>query len=300
MQTYSKFDILTKPAIKYAADDFLYPFYKEKSIRLKKQMKEILISFDEETIHQLRVDIKKINAVFHLLELAFPRHFKAADCYKCIKPVFKKAGGVRQNQINLSLFKSYEQNPEIVLLYEKFLSEENYKMGKALKKKIKKLDAGTIKKLNKKIKDTCKKINEKILVTISHNFIKKESKTLKKLQYQASNVKAIHLIRIHLKLQLNILPILSEHFNKINLANLIRNLKYTESVIGNWHDHFLFSDSVRKFLIHKEVSLDAMDFQPLQKLVDMPVNETNSCSILPGKIELILEEMAKVHRFIIE
>src|ERR1044071_5540829 len=59
---------------------------------------------DPEELHQLRVEIKKINALIFLLHTCSPKRIEA---YKFIKKIFRQAGRIRSSQVNLQMMAEY-------------------------------------------------------------------------------------------------------------------------------------------------------------------------------------------------
>jgi CHAD domain-containing protein len=64
-------------------------------------------SYKPETFHKLRVEIKKINAVFELVNFC-EKNFKRKKTFKPFKDLFKKAAAVRDLQVELALLRKYK------------------------------------------------------------------------------------------------------------------------------------------------------------------------------------------------
>lgn len=63
---------------------------------------------EEEAIHQLRVSLKKINAVFQLVAFVAPQSFKAKLAFGPLKEIFKLSGAVRDLQIAHQVLCQYQ------------------------------------------------------------------------------------------------------------------------------------------------------------------------------------------------
>ena len=61
-----------------------------------------------EAIHQLRVSLKKINAIFRLLSLVSPETFNAKSTFKPLKKLFDRLGKVRDLQIAQQVIAHYD------------------------------------------------------------------------------------------------------------------------------------------------------------------------------------------------
>ncbi len=66
-------------------------------------------TFDEEAIHQMRVEIKRLKAVFQLLE-GLSEEFRAKKHLKPFRRIFKSAGGLRDVQVQLGLARQWMGN----------------------------------------------------------------------------------------------------------------------------------------------------------------------------------------------
>ena len=63
---------------------------------------------EEEAIHQLRVSLKKINAVFRLAAFVAPQSFKARLSFEPLKEIFSLSGAVRDLQIAHQVLCQYQ------------------------------------------------------------------------------------------------------------------------------------------------------------------------------------------------
>lgn len=80
--------------------------YNYLSLHLNELLNQAIASFkrirtgeEVEAIHQLRVNLKKINAIFRLLGFVIPESFKAKEAFKSLKELFDLMGMVRDLQI---------------------------------------------------------------------------------------------------------------------------------------------------------------------------------------------------------
>jgi CHAD domain-containing protein len=65
------------------------------------------------TFHQLRVELKKLNALFDLIEFSSTK-FRRKKVIKPFKTIFKQAGKVRDLQIEEASFKKHMQDDLLV------------------------------------------------------------------------------------------------------------------------------------------------------------------------------------------
>ncbi len=65
---------------------------------------------EEEAIHQLRVSLKKVNAVFQLVAFIVPQSFEARRAFRPLKDIFDLSGAVRDLQIAHRVLCQYQIN----------------------------------------------------------------------------------------------------------------------------------------------------------------------------------------------
>jgi CHAD domain-containing protein len=179
---------------------------------------------EPECLHKLRVDIKKIKAMYSFSNAVFKKKYRLGK----LKDIFHKAGKIREIQIQL-------------LQLELLLSPPR-KIIKELKKKEASLILQFIKSLNQILKiinnfhkNSClpdKLPNEKVIV----NYFNKEKKSATKKLKNAERDE-LHKYRTKIKKLMylyNFLPKKTQQeiqFNKVKIKNL-------QEQLGDWHDNY--------------------------------------------------------------
>lgn len=195
-----------------------------------------------EYLHKLRLDIKKIRAVFSFANKVYDEKFDAGN----LKPLFQKAGSIREIHINIELLMKNPDSPAglIPLLKEKenilvreFLEEDN--------------------QYHKLISDFKEQVNlpEKLPAKkkIQKHFNKEQKKAVKMLDDIDSE--GLHEYRIKIKKLLyafNSLP--KKLRNKIQLNKATINKQ--QKKLGKWHDTY----AAIAFFSHEELSTKASQF----------------------------------------
>src|SRR5438105_645451 len=98
-----------KQHVRYFSD-----YYKSLNKKFTRHLKECLHSPKSESVHQLRVSIKKLKAFFHLIEYA-NASFHAKKSFGGFKKVFRHAAKVRNLNVQLSLLVKFEKESRIQL-----------------------------------------------------------------------------------------------------------------------------------------------------------------------------------------
>jgi CHAD domain-containing protein len=203
---------------------------------LKKDYRDLNKKNDEDLIHDLRVDIKKIKFALNLIARYHPRlNFK--KLYKPFKKIFKKAGEIRDADIKRELLQKYFGARKTTgLIKELRKNEENIHhqlRGKFsdLKSDVNKAKSKAEKKLNELPRISTADYADKLQIGIGtcfHENMKEEElhpsrKLLKEIVYASKLNKELDA------------SLKSKHLYP-------QRLKQLEKQIGSWHDKVIFSD----------------------------------------------------------
>ena len=222
----------------------LYKYYKEQYKVIDKNYHIAKENFDIEAIHDLRVGIKKIRALFKLVGNITPLGFKAKKHFVPIKNLFKAAGLLRDIQIQQVLLKKYSENQTITYkALESYLEKLNDDSGKTLMKALEKFNLGVLDNKLQKIRVALQEIDEDILIVSSINLVNECFVKIDKLKTNEDE-ESIHDIRTHLKDALYILKLLEKHSPNFHYEINSRKLKNTGDLLGEWHDKVVDRKSV--------------------------------------------------------
>ncbi len=194
---------------------------------------------DEETVHKLRVDIKRIRALLYFLETTNPPEFNAGPMLKWVRPVFKQAGKIREATLILKSLPSLR-------------SQGLRNFRNAVKKKKDRHE--------KEFEKTIRHFNQKKFSKHYHrlfSFLKQQPGLLKKsaaysdslfteirrLRRSAGNDETLHDIRKKLKQAKTIDGLLNLPATRFSSAKL----KDLEEHIGQWHDEVILSESLTRY-----------------------------------------------------
>ncbi|MBS0010340.1 MAG: CHAD domain-containing protein [Bacteroidales bacterium] len=228
-------------------ESFLLDYYKVQVEDICLSMKAITGTYKMKDIHTLRVRIKRLKSVFRLLEFMHPADFKAKDHYRLFKPVFKSAGLIRESQMNRSLLKKYPGTEKLRKSYSRYIARLRLEWDTNLDRSILSFNYSGLDDLYGRIKELLSGITEKELSSYIVSFIKRETGRIKQMYDDEHRLDYLHEIRIIMK---NIKPLLGlvwdrkdNNFNKQHLESL----NSTETLIGDWHNRLILSESVALF-----------------------------------------------------
>lgn len=219
-------------------------------IQLLKSVREEL---SEESVHEIRVTIRKLEACLELLDTLALRH---KNLTKDLKHIRKIHGPLRNMHVELESIKSIEDRIQSKP-FKHFLKGHEKKFEKKLQKE---LDRISLDKQQKEIQKIVEKLLQKDVPTMNEKALKametqnqKVSKEFEKTKRAFSpnspnSPKSIHAIRIaakRLRYQSEILkPVIS--FDNVNL----RQLKHFQDIFGKIQNNNVLQQSIDKFL-HK-------------------------------------------------
>ncbi|MEN2284394.1 CHAD domain-containing protein [Algoriphagus sp. SE2] len=228
--------------------------------------------FSKSTFHKLRVEIKKLNAIFNLINFC-SKDFKRKETFHPFKEVFKKAGKVRELQLERAILDKYLSNNSF-LDYRRIINNKLLKaqdsffelLGKELDKRI----AGKIEVLIPFIDQ----VNKKKAAA----FIEKKKDEIEiLLNKNPLTTDELHKLRKLLKTLKYSIGCISSDTRTANESEI---LKFTDS-LGKWHDY-------HQALIQFEKSYDLEEIEPVEaaEISAVKLNISN-------KRDLLLQQILK-------
>jgi hypothetical protein len=202
-------------------------------------------SFSPDTFHILRLEIKKLNALFDLVNFCF-KGFNKKKTFKPFKLIFRQAGKIREIQVEEALLEAHFSS-DFVVQYrndlEKILTEEfnnfflitNPSFAEKLQKKYSKINAA-LAKTNKKM---------------ANRYIDKKRAEIKKLFHKkVLKNKQMHVLRKRLKeYQFN-----QKSLNYTNKNKLILEKNALPELLGEWHDYQTVIQHLKKAVDFGEIN----------------------------------------------
>jgi len=184
--------------------------------------------YTNDTIHQLRVRIKKLNSLLVLLKYDF-KDFKAKKCIKPLKQVFRKAGDIRELQIEEDKLEFYFLNNSLPK-YRSILNKNRAEFQNAFSSILESSDPAVLKKIRHYLGPFLKNVNRQRIKKYIDKSICEINKTINQIPFQN---KIIHDIRKKLK---NLMYIQESVAVKGN-DELIMQINSLSELLGDWHDY---------------------------------------------------------------
>jgi len=216
---------------------------------------------EAESVHQLRVSIKKFRAVSKLLEYLLPESSRDnREQLLKLRSLFKLAGTLRDSQVQMFLFKYYEAELKINAL------NIEYVLKRAEQSALKKFTSGftsfgkllAARPFTKLDNRSLNNIPDESFRTRASKLLEKRMRKLRKAVETIDSDAALHNVRIQLKQIRYILGVLSEqddYFDKYTIA--MAGLRTTEIQLGRWHDLTVFRETIMKYIDRKQKKSNA-------------------------------------------
>lgn len=236
-----------------------FSFYFEKTKR----------DFGVEDLHRLRVEVKKLRALYRFLDASEVIDFNKSDHYTLLTKIFKPGGRLRETQMNEAIIKRYRSYH--LSDYETYLNKLKAKQSKKFKKSLKKFDSLTSETLNEHLIEQLSKTEIDALEKDAFLFVNLELEAIRKLRPLIHSDTELHQVRTHTKAMGYIVKLLMELKPSEELAAMQLSAKKSEKLIGNWHDRVVLANSLRRFLNKNPHS---EDFKHSTKLI-MQIDRRN-------------------------
>ncbi|UAA40382.1 CHAD domain-containing protein [Paraneptunicella aestuarii] len=236
-------------------------------------------SGDMEDIHQLRVAIKNIRASLSLFECCSHGGFKKRHHVTLLAPVYKRAGKIREAQVNLLMLKGYPETKA----FRQFLQKRVDKQSQILIAELAAFYQPELVELNKTLTAKVADLPERQVSLLTLQFLQDNWNQTNQLLQGERSIEDLHAVRRLLKEIREIVTLLLDtgvsHFNEevVNEVNnrlnnklsgqgmidvmpklnsLKKKLKPLHGVIGDWHDREVLQADVLKYLAtHKDKTL---------------------------------------------
>ncbi len=215
-------------------------------------------SFDQEAIHQFRLNLKRIKALFQLTAFCTGDKLDPEALFQPLKKIFKPSGRVRDAQVLTDLVNSYEAScrEDFTKISEQFLIIQ-LKFTPKLKKRMQLFDHETLHDMKANLQSSISHIPDEKLTIRATGWISSRLAYLSDLRKLINDPDIFHRFRAHLKDVFYMIDMLNEYTPiNIQIKADIACLKEIARGIGTWHDHYILLNNLHRFLSdHKDKRL---------------------------------------------
>jgi CHAD domain-containing protein len=199
---------------------------------------------EEEAIHQLRVSLKKVNAVFKLMAYVAPQSFKAKVAFGSLKEIYDLSGAVRDLQIAHHVLGQY-QNAYNQQIQESFNDEMAQAIGQLLEWKKRK-PSGELFVLEGSAAQRLKSINKARWLKGSVGYTDHLYQNIELLLSSKKKDKW-HRIRISLKRIRFVIDWALNLKKDIASAEEYKLIRLLGKLLGDWHDRVIAAAKIPSY-----------------------------------------------------
>lgn len=205
---------------------------------------------DRESVHKLRLSIKKLHVLLKLLDFwsSFKRKSKLL---KRIDTMFLYAGNIRDIQIQIDLLKTYSERIEVDIdRWIASLNKEQKKVEKKLKSKIVSINPFDIVLLNQQIDNAIEIISDNALTEVLHAKVEELMLLIKQNLNDNLDENILHKIRILLKELIYTLLLIRKGSTDFKFSeSFMKSLDHLQENLGYWHDLKILLDWINTSVV---------------------------------------------------
>jgi len=204
-----------------------------------------LDGLDMEDIHQLRVAVKKLRAIWSLLETITEGKLNKRLRKAIVSDLFDAAGELRETQVNLIILTKKNTNylHEFVQYHKHNEKTEKDRLLEIMQD----FNRIELEGLDVDLQKHILELNNDEIQNKSAKYVLRKIIKVHKLKSKLPDTERLHKIRIHLKAVREILSILNKLFLDSHLGKLIKNIKKLNKAIGEWHDYTVLIPMLHEF-----------------------------------------------------
>lgn len=215
--------------------------YQNELRRFRKYSERTLNDQGMEDVHQLRVSIKKLRAMWSLVEQMVKGRWTSQAHKDLFDKLFHVAGKLRASQMNLKLIE--EVHAVYLLPYVDFLVKKQMSHAEKLFEIIETFDHERLDELNSGLYDQVDELTDAEVLENALTYVLEQTSKDGFL-----DLASLHEIRIHLKEVQEILSIVVELNHDAELEGQLGQIKTLNQNLGYWHDHGILLRSLNNFV----------------------------------------------------
>jgi len=192
-----------------------------------------------EVIHQLRLSIKKIKALYSFIWYLTPERKTGKKNIRELDFIYKPAGEIRDTQVHLELIENYKNRFSLEFdQYTGFFRSREEGKFRELMNNLEVFDQTPLEKLGKKLDKVLAKYSDEEIYTKAGEIFEDKLNMIRRLhKIPTDKDKNLHRIRRYLKEARYLLSIFNDKTIESQLFKVsLGRLKQIEQTVGKWHD----------------------------------------------------------------
>lgn len=207
-------------------------------------------SMDQEAIHQMRVAVKKINAIYKLKKhIDFPVTIDK-KLFEIISAIYGSSGKLRDVQLQHNLLYHYRKELKFgFTALQGFLNNAETHLEEQLIKVVGEIDPATFEEASQSSGLPENLQNLASLERESLIFIHRKIEKIEKLMLLIQNEKFVHELRKQVKQLFFVLQFLHSHFPESTFGNYdLKPFQLVGDRLGQWNDRSMFIQRINAFI----------------------------------------------------
>jgi CHAD domain-containing protein len=242
-------------------------------------------TLSDEHIRRVRVGIKRWRTLYELVRILMPNHFPSNNVEQSIRRLFKRAGTVRNCQLNRQLVTGLDLPEKLEKKVQHSLKKQEKKRRKQLKKAIKAFHPKRVRTINRRIEQLAPIINPEQVSRQLRHFMDHEVLAIEALQRSDASPEQLHRIRKHLKSLIEVGNVIRSITPDKSLTRLVQRAKTRQRQLGTWHDQVSLIGQIKDYIVDHPTGLSPEQLRSLFDRLDAVVNR---------QTERIRHEVAKL------
>ena len=228
---------------------------------------------NKNSIHDFRLSIKKIRAIYNFIKELNLIKNKKLKIDNDLRELYRSSGNYRDLQVQLKLAETYENTThKDFAAYKAFLGKKAKNRKKDFVKFLKKFNLKhSLKSLDRSMKYLQKNLNSEALKEKNNRYLQNKSDVIEKTLIQKRNENRLHDLRKHVKELYYYFDFIADQFTLKKYEDIdVEKLKDMSEHLGDWHDRFVMLTYLDEFIRkkHKKILLSQSDYKFLTELVE--------------------------------
>lgn len=216
----------------------LSAYYEELDKAFHLYWMEVLRNYGTETAHGLRVNLKRQNAFFHMLE-ALDERFNAGLAMDTFDAIYHRAGKVRNRQVERQLIEKRERRLHQIHRLSAWLEEKENRRAQLLREYELEHSMAPVRELSARVLSVIQHLNpENEMTRLRGYFLKLAQGIADFLRRSGIRGEELHDLRKFIKELFYNIEFLQRHFGlEVLQGRALAQLDEIQHVLGKWHDY---------------------------------------------------------------
>jgi CHAD domain-containing protein len=196
---------------------------------------DVLYQYEAETVHQMRVNLKKQTSFFRLLE-ELDAEFSADLAFEALSSLYKKAGRVRDIQVERTVVSKDESRLRLDHAFSEWLEEQEARQREKLERFEANYSLVPVRELSRHIVDRVRVLPTRRIQDGMPRYFAKAIQRLR-VDLEELDERHLHDLRKGIKeLYYNLLLLDLLLPQKLSKKSFMRRLNKWQNLLGKWHD----------------------------------------------------------------